>query len=674
MSGMNDNLTIKTSRYLSRFSVKQRLFIFGGTSLVMLAVVLISQLFCSNSIEMALREQEKSLELSSSVNERYEIAFTVVSNWDKNALSQYERSQKSGKNALNWLLKNSSVSKKTRQSISLLNHSIDSLFTIVFTKSEIESKYVSLFNNHINSSDQVVEEIKLKLENREADLQLEGQRLSPQESEFLNVIRDGKILTLTTITLLNQLQLKQDTTIKKQFSMIVSSKISILNSFISFAAMMNDTSYNNTAELFVSNFKSVLPLVDTLFSIQKTQIEIVNRFKNAGDQMSSISESLLSQAEKKVNSAKSTSAMALVTIVSISLLLLATLSLGLISSITSPIRNLVGYVEALGKGDLSFSIIENGNDEISQITKSLRATITNLRDMIGTLSNSTNSLNTHSEQTKLVAHEVSSLSEKQHLKTSLLNDSASVVVSNVKEIADTTADLSKAVNNIAASIEEMSVSISEVTTTCLEESKIAIEADKSAQIVQSKMDNLGNSAEQIGQVISVIKRIAGKTNLLALNASIEAAAAGKSGMGFTVVANEVKALAQQTSTATEDIQKHIHSIQTTTKDAINSIKVIVEIIHKISTYSAAIVNMVQEQKTTVNEISLTMSNASRSAGKIAENTLNSSKNMGEISVAIQDVDALSKQSGQVIKEINTVIYQLTGIGSDLNRMIHQFKL
>jgi methyl-accepting chemotaxis protein len=334
----------------------------------------------------------------------------------------------------------------------------------------------------------------------------------------------------------------------------------------------------------------------------------------------------------------------------------------------------VGYVEALGKGDLSFSIIENGNDEISQITKSLRATITNLRDMIGTLSNSTNSLNTHSEQTKLVAHEVSSLSEKQHLKTSLLNDSASVVVSNVKEIADTTADLSKAVNNIAASIEEMSVSISEVTTTCLEESKIAIEADKSAQIVQSKMDNLGNSAEQIGQVISVIKRIAGKTNLLALNASIEAAAAGKSGMGFTVVANEVKALAQQTSTATEDIQKHIHSIQTTTKDAINSIKVIVEIIHKISTYSAAIVNMVQEQKTTVNEISLTMSNASRSAGKIAENTLNSSKNMGEISVAIQDVDALSKQSGQVIKEINTVIYQLTGIGSDLNRMIHQFKL
>jgi methyl-accepting chemotaxis protein len=390
--------------------------------------------------------------------------------------------------------------------------------------------------------------------------------------------------------------------------------------------------------------------------------------------MSSISESLLSHAEKKVNSAKSTSAMALVTIVSISLLLLATLSLGLISSITSPIRNLVGYVEALGKGDLSFSIIENGNDEISQITKSLRATITNLRDMIGTLSNSTTSLNTHSEQTKLVAHEVSSLSEKQHLKTSLLNDSASVVVSNVKEIADTTTDLSKAVNNIAASIEEMSVSIGEVTTTCLEESKIALEADKSAQIVQSKMDNLGNSAEQIGQVISVIKRIAGKTNLLALNASIEAAAAGKAGMGFTVVANEVKALAQQTSSATEDIQKHIHSIQTTTKDAINSIKNIVEIIHQISTYSAAIVNAVQEQKTTVNEISLTMSNASRSAGKIAENTLNSSKNMGEISVVIQDVDALSKQSGQVIKEINTVIYQLTSIGSDLNRMIHQFKL
>lgn len=659
---------------LSKFSVKQRLFFVAGMCIFLLIVEVTLQHHFSRSIENALRDQEKILESSSSINKRYEIALTVVAHWNKNAHEEYDRSQQYGKQALDWLLKKSSMSKVTKTEISSLNQSVDSLFLKLFMLSERKYTNQTIFNECITNADKAAEEVKKWLENREADLQLEGRRLSQQESEFLNIARDGKILTLTTITFINKLQQDKDTAVEKQFSNFIKNSLSVLDAFSAFAGTLNEPVLVNNANLFKENFKKALPVSDSLFSIEKDQLKTVTIYKNTADKMVVLSNEMLSSADTKVNITKSVSTFSIILILCISILFMVVVSYLLISSITKPIQNLINHVEALGKGDLSLSIKEHGNDEISQIAKSLKTTITNLREMVSTLNTSSSSLGTHSEQTKIVVDEVTGLSEKQKQKTSQLNTSASVITMSVKEIAETTTDLSSAVNNIAASIEEMSASIGDVSNTCIEESNIALAADESAQLVQTKMQNLGSSADQIGQVIAVIKGIAEKTDLLALNATIEAATAGAAGRGFTVVAHEVKALSLQTTKATQNIRVHIESMQKTTREAIEAINNIVEIIHRISTHSNTIAHAVQEQKTTVNEIAQTMSNASKSASKIAENTRSSSKNLDEISGAITDVDSLSNQSQEIIGEINVVITQLSSIGSNLSTIIHQFKL
>lgn len=665
---------VKATEFLSKFSVKQRLFFVAGMCIFLLIVEVALQNQFSRSIENALRDQEKILELNSSINKRYEIALSVVAHWNQRANEEYDKSQRYGKNALDWLLKKSSMSKNTKKELSSLNQTVDSLFSILFISGEKKHTAQTLFNEYITNADKATEDVKKWLENREADLQLEGARLSQQESEFLNVARDGKILTLTTITFLNKLQQETDTAIEKQFSNFMKNSFSILDAFSAFAVTVNEQVLVDNANIFKESFKKARPLSDSLFSIEKDQLKIVTLFKNTADKAVRLSSELLSSADSKVNTTKSVSTISILMILCISIVLMVVVSYLLISSITKPIHELITHVEALGKGDLSLSIRENGNDEISKIAKSLKATINNLREMVTTLNTSSSSLGAHSEQTKIVVDEVTGLSEKQNHKTSQLNDSASVITMSVKEIAETTTDLSSAVNNIAASIEEMSASIGDVSNTCVEESKIALNADESAQLVQTKMQNLGSSADQIGEVITVIKGIAEKTNLLALNASIEAATAGAAGRGFTVVAHEVKALALQTTKATDDIRTHINSMQKTTREAIKAINDIVEIIHRISTYSNTIAHAVQEQKTTVNEIAQTMSNASVSAGKIAENTRSSSKNLDEISGAITDVDLISNQSQKMIGEINVVVTQLSNIGANLNNMIHQFKL
>jgi methyl-accepting chemotaxis protein len=140
-----------------------------------------------------------------------------------------------------------------------------------------------------------------------------------------------------------------------------------------------------------------------------------------------------------------------------------------------------------------------------------------------------------------------------------------------------------------------------------------------AQATNQTVSKLGESSLEIGKVIKVITSIAQQTNLLALNATIEAARAGEAGKGFAVVANEVKELAKQTATATEDISRKIEAIQTDTKSAVGAIDQIGQIISQINDLQNTIASAVEEQTATTNEIARNASEAARGTDEIARN-------------------------------------------------------
>jgi methyl-accepting chemotaxis protein len=163
----------------------------------------------------------------------------------------------------------------------------------------------------------------------------------------------------------------------------------------------------------------------------------------------------------------------------------------------------------------------------------------------------------------------------------------------------------------------MSASIREIAANATEAAGVASHAVGTAENATQTVSKLGASSAEIGEVIKVITEIAEQTNLLALNATIEAARAGEAGKGFAVVANEVKELAKETASATDDIGQRIIAIQGDARAAVIAIEEISEVIAKISDIQNTIASAVEEQTATTNEITRHVTEAATGANEIA---------------------------------------------------------
>ena len=158
------------------------------------------------------------------------------------------------------------------------------------------------------------------------------------------------------------------------------------------------------------------------------------------------------------------------------------------------------------------------------------------------------------------------------------------------------------VQTVAAATEELSASIGEIGQQATRSSQITTKATNKAQRTDITANGLARFAEKIGEVVKLIQQIASQTNLLALNATIEAARAGEHGKGFAVVASEVKALANQTGKATEEIAAQIQSIQGATQEVVTAIRAIGTTIGEVSEIASVIAAAVEEQGAATHEM------------------------------------------------------------------------
>ena len=186
-------------------------------------------------------------------------------------------------------------------------------------------------------------------------------------------------------------------------------------------------------------------------------------------------------------------------------------------------------------------------------------------------------------------------------------------------VAESSSRVSKNVEQVALSVEEMKAAAKEIAQNAAEAARVGTDAVSVAEKTTLTVNRLGESSVQIGNVIKVITSIAQQTNLLALNATIEAARAGEAGKGFAVVANEVKELAKQTATATEDISQKIGSIQAETKAVVDSIRDISDIINQVNDIQNTIATAVEEQTATINGIASNASEGAKGSQAISKN-------------------------------------------------------
>jgi len=246
---------------------------------------------------------------------------------------------------------------------------------------------------------------------------------------------------------------------------------------------------------------------------------------------------------------------------------------------------------------------------------------------------------------------VSSASTELEASASTLTSTAERAQELTTMVAAASEEASTNVQSVASATEELTSSVHEIGRQVQESARMASEAVDQARKTNDRVSELSKAAARIGDVVELISSIAGQTNLLALNATIEAARAGAAGRGFAVVASEVKALAEQTAKATDEIGQQISGIQAATKESVGAIKEISGTIERLSEISSTIAAAVEEQGAATHEIA-------RNVQQAAQGTLQVSSNITDVQRGASETGSASSQ----------VLSAAQSLSSDSNRL------
>jgi methyl-accepting chemotaxis protein len=257
-----------------------------------------------------------------------------------------------------------------------------------------------------------------------------------------------------------------------------------------------------------------------------------------------------------------------------------------------------------------------------------------------------------------IVETVSSASSKLETSAGRLTANAERAQQLTTMVAAASGEASNNVQSVASATEELSSSVNEISRQVQDSARMATEAVGQARATNDRVSELSKAASRIGDVVELINTIAEQTNLLALNATIEAARAGEAGRGFAVVASEVKALAEQTSKATGEIGQQISGIQAATQDSVNAIKEISGTIERLSEISSTIAAAVEEQGAATQEIS-------RNVQQAAHGTQ-------QVSAGITDVQRGASETGSASTQVLSAAQSLSGDSNRLKVEVDKF--
>ncbi len=343
--------------------------------------------------------------------------------------------------------------------------------------------------------------------------------------------------------------------------------------------------------------------------------------------------------------------------------------------IAAPLAAAVALLERIAQGDLSKDAppeFQARGDEIGNLARAKQAVIVSLRKMIQEISGGIQVLS--SSSTELMASSTQmtsgsrSASDKAHTVSAAAEQMTSYITSVAAGMEQTTTNLA----HVASATGEMTSTIGEIAQNSEKARRITDEATRQAARITEQIDQLGLAAREIGKVTETITEISSQTNLLALNATIEAARAGSAGKGFAVVATEIKALAQQTAAATEDIKGRIAGVQSATAGGIAEIGKISQIIQEVSAIVASIAAAIEEQSTSTKDIARNIAEASAGVKDSNVRVAETSQVSREIAKDIVTIDRAAAEMASGSDHVRVSTGELSSVAESLRVTVAHF--
>ncbi|PHN29104.1 chemotaxis protein [Pseudomonas sp. ICMP 564] len=325
-----------------------------------------------------------------------------------------------------------------------------------------------------------------------------------------------------------------------------------------------------------------------------------------------------------------------------------------------PLEQTLKVAERVASGDLSHNLTSLRQDELGQLQRAMQSMTVGLRELIGGISDGVTQIASAAEQLSAVTEQTSAGVNSQKVETDQVATAMNEMAATVQEVARNAEEASEAAVAADQQAREGDKVVGEAIAQI---ERLATEVGNSTEA----MGDLKRESDKIGSVLDVIKSVAQQTNLLALNAAIEAARAGEAGRGFAVVADEVRSLAQRTQKSTEEIEELIAGLQTGTQQ-------VAAIMDNSRGLTDSSVELTRRAGSALASITRTVSTIQAMNSQIATAAEQQSAVAEEINRSVLNVRDISEQTAAASEETATSSTELARLGTHLQALVGRFRV